>query len=261
MPGRRRNRRGRGRRGGSVPSEGISVSSVLSANRMATTIVRIPFREYFTFVPNVTTNQFLGNPLTPNLIRGRLNAIAPEFEMYRFTSLRFALMPTNQSSGGHFFNWCIGYYPSVFDTQPPTTFGEVIGTTNAGVMCSNQTVPTNWVVPRRQLLNQGAGLKWWKVVQGSESNLFGDQGSLYGFVETTAGNTVSFVLDGVCEFSVPVFTGESLFRVRDANTSSDRQKEDDEKSSGSVVISFPSSPQGLPLNRPAPVDRRKRGMG
>jgi len=232
-------RAGRSRR--SLVSGGnLSVSSVLSANRSATAIVRIPFREYFSFTPSATNNQFCANPLTPSFIGGRLNAVAGQYEMYRFTSLRFALMPTNETSGGHFFSWCIGYYPSVFDTQPPTSFAEVVGSTNAGVMCSNQTVPTNWVVPRKQLLHQGASLKWWKVIQGSESNLFGDQGSLYGFTDVTAGNLVSMILDGVCEFSVPVFTGESLYRSPGSGAASVYREEDDEKKSDSVVVSLPS---------------------
>lgn len=117
----------------------------------------------------------------------RCLAMADVFNLYRFTRLKFTIMPGSSTS--------VGFSTGEFDT-PPTTVTQIMELAYAGLVPGTQTVPVHVNVPRSELLGDST-LKWYKSIAGTPASGFENQGALYWL----AGGAVFLLVEWTCEFS------------------------------------------------------------
>jgi len=175
---------------------------------MSETPVRIPFSFLLTQTTSSSTN-ILSAALDPNAgIFGstRVAAVAALFNMYRFTKLKIGMLPFTFTS----LDECIalGYLPGVITTAAPTTANAVYNLPCSCALSASDLNPTGIDVPKRLLVGQGP-LKWWKCSNSTDS-FEENQGQIYAIGTVSSSASYFFTLEGICEFSGPVISGESL---------------------------------------------------
>lgn len=174
-------------------------------------IERIPFRLIATW--NAAAGStfaapiIVGASLTP-AIDNRLVIIAEIYQYYRFTSLKFSVMPAITATNDT--DTSLGYLPRV-PNAAPTTHAEINNMTVATFKSRGQTVPSKLVVPRSIVLGD-APLKWYQTIAGTEDSQFEVQGYY-----VVASNVVSaavvtaqmMIVEGVCEFKGRTNAGQT----------------------------------------------------
>ncbi len=130
----------------------------------------------------------------------RVAALADNYALYRFTELRFRLLPT--SAGTNITGAMgVGWLPGVTDTAPNSTIAlaECI---QSCILSVRATVPTEWVRLTRSDL-QGYE-PWYKTVAGTPESADEVQGNLF----LTGAGTDGYALEvrGTVEFKVGVNT-------------------------------------------------------
>jgi hypothetical protein len=118
------------------------------------------------------------SPISPGSFP-RSFAISAEFQLYRFTRFHITMIPVNIAATSSDTQWwAIGYADSASSTDTMTTGRQVLECIPSGIQTNaNSTalyghhLPSGvFAIPRSDLLNQG--LKWWKCVQDSDSNVY-----------------------------------------------------------------------------------------
>jgi hypothetical protein len=136
---------------------------------------------------------------------GRLLNCAKAFEFYRFTKLRFRLMPSESSTATQQV-LVAGYLAEIADTPPafagvtemmPQSTVVLAGTGTT----STQTVPGKWVnVPRNVLL--ATPVKWYKTVASSGEDIFLSQGTIWLASSSVADTAfLNLEIEYSCEFT------------------------------------------------------------
>ncbi len=175
MPGKKKVKKTKS--GGSRPSQSFRDHPIV-----------IPFSAYLDYTATASTTV----QMYPAQF-GRVLAEADAFELYRFTKLKFRLLP-----GGTAGHVVAAYVPGVTDTAPNTitTVGSIPQHAAIG---ATQTTPSPWVTLRREL--QGYE-PWYKTVAGTPDAAQEIQGNI--FIATSAATSFAIEIVGVCEFRGPV---------------------------------------------------------
>lgn len=201
--GNRRGRRSRNRQGRGVPSDQYWLTSKMSERP-----VRIPFSFMLTQTTSSTTT-ILSAALDPNAgIFGstRVAAVAALFNMYRFTKLKITMFPFTFTSLDELV--ALGYLPGVITTAAPTTANAVYNLPVSCALSASDLAATGIDVPRKVLVGQGQ-MKWWKCSNATDS-AEENQGQIYAIGTVASSASYFFAVEGICEFSGPVISGESV---------------------------------------------------
>jgi len=165
-------------------------------------IVRVPFRVLNQPVLASGVGGLLLQPTTQ--LSERLNAIADEYELYRFTQLKFRLHPVAPFSA-LYETMIAAYFPGQIDAAP--TFGNMNESTHMVIMTAGQStvgagmsVPTEWCNVPASVLK--GSLAWYKATPGSMSTWDEQQGA-FRFASSAGSSTalLNFEVQGVCEFT------------------------------------------------------------
>jgi hypothetical protein len=117
----------------------------------------------------------------------RCLAMADVFNLYRFTRIKFHIIPDASAA--------VGYSNGEFDT-PPSTVGQIMELPYAGLCSAKQTTPVSVQVPRSELIGDST-LKWYKTIVGTPAVGFEIQGNLFYLTSTT----FFLVVEWTCEFT------------------------------------------------------------
>jgi hypothetical protein len=151
--------------------------------------VSIPFSVVFS--QSAATSNIISPALT-----SRLAAIADDYEEYRFTELRFRLIPGASNTPAACF------LPGITDT-PPTTTATIMQCIESVMLGSTSTTPTQWCVVPRALL---AGMHtWYKTIPGTPADAEELQGGIFLF----ASAATNLEIRGVCEFAAAAAAGNT----------------------------------------------------
>jgi hypothetical protein len=145
-----------------------------------------------------TFPDFLGTQTVAGGVK--LASMAALFQYFRFTRLRWRLIPSNTAS-----YQISGYEPDATSSAPnysgvvglPITSDAIYISTSSDIVPST---PSKCVVPRRALVDQN--LKWWRTVPiTSEDVNFTNQGSLWVGCSVTFSTQILLMdLEYTCEF-------------------------------------------------------------
>lgn len=207
MPRRSQKRRLRRPRNSSSLFRNLSGPEMSEQNNTVSGIVRVPFRAVFQ-VALSTQAIPLSLSVSPLAMGGRLAAISPMFSAFRFRKLRATLLPVRNAT----FNLALGYNPYFLDSFGPSSYIQVLDsfpvTTTLG---SGQSTPSHMEMTGKVLFENSP--RWFKTIEGSEPNSLSEQGQIWVGCDVPPGSpTFNLVLlvDGLCELSAPVLTGESV---------------------------------------------------
>jgi len=178
-------------------------------NAIASGIVRVPFR-VIVQVALSTQAIPLALSVSPLSFGGRLAQLASSFSAFRFTKLRVTMVPPHTAT----FNLCLGYNPYFLESTGPASFAQVLNSLPiTTVLGSGQSTPTSMMISRKTLFENAP--RWFKMVEGPEPTSLSEQGQIWLGCDTPPGSptaNIVVLLDGVCEYSNPVLTGESLLK-------------------------------------------------
>lgn len=162
-------------------------------------ITKVPFTVFTAFATTGGTGAN-GFPLDASTapIGTRVQLIADEFELYRFTSLKFRIVGVQTPGTGAVY--LMSYLPGVVDATPQfANMNEIPQTcyfyTGAGV--ATQTVPSDWCIVPRNVLK--GSLEWYKTAKGAATDWDEQQGTFRLSTDTVAAGSVWFEMRGVCE--------------------------------------------------------------
>jgi len=155
-------------------------------------ITKVPF----TFTLSSAAASFQA-PLAPGNMGVRLAAIQDSYEYFRFTKIKFRLIPDFQANVGL---GALGFLGDSENTTPPTTTDQVMQTCVGILISDNYSVPTQWVNVPKNIL--AGAEKWYGCNNTAFANPSGIQGEFCGVQPSAA---LAFVAEirGVCEFTVP----------------------------------------------------------
>lgn len=176
----------------------------------------------------------------------KLSTLASIFQYYRFTKLRWRLLPSNTNAIE-----ISGYAPDATTSVPnysgvaglPHT-SDAISINASGVQ--SPSVPEKTSVPRKMLLDQN--LRWWRTEPiTSEDVNFINQGSLWvGSSVAFSNQIISIDLEYTCEFKDFIAATDLPLRVVQST---------DDASDNGVLVSAPVRVRGVPT--PLDTDEEK----
>lgn len=131
---------------------------------------------------------------------GRLISISDAFDLYRFTKLRFRILPALLAGSG--IDGCLSFTPS-YPSNAPTSLNDQCEIESSAYFWSQQTTHSTLTVSRQAL--QGGVPVWYKTrAIASVPDLLEYQGSLIVGDESGAARTYTIFIDYVIEFKTPV---------------------------------------------------------
>jgi len=175
-------------------------------------VVRVPFC-FFLKVAVSSSTAIIASPLNPasgiiSTGSTRLPTLSLLYDSFRFTELMISIPPFEQITGVQVVG--VAYTDDVITTTPPTTLTNVLEFPCVAWSSDSQTTPVRLRVPRRYLLKNG--LKWWKINSASDT-FESTQGTIYSRADASFTGSISFVVQGVCEFKDPVSLSVSQVRM------------------------------------------------
>jgi hypothetical protein len=165
------------------------------SRRSADSIVPITGRLIFPLTTGATLNASIFFVQPQNF--GRLVNISKAFEFYRYTRLRYRLLPIPPSNGGTRFAAC--YLPEEPAAATTPVLANLLEQPRLAFQTSSMTVPTHWeTVPRQVLL--GTSVKWYKTVLASTEDADLVQGSIIYAGDSVLGNNSLLEIEYSIEF-------------------------------------------------------------
>lgn len=186
-----------------------------SRGRRSGDLVRVPCHGR---ISNSLTSGLFSQSLAPTLF-STITAISDVFEMYRFTNLKYRMLPAGGTVIPTGSQVC-GYLPGVIDTASGLTVGSLIQSRHTCFITERQVTPTPWIkVPRAVLQSYG---NWYKTVVGTPDVATEIQGGIY----VAGTGTDSFVVEvsAVIEFKDLVVAGATPMIARDRAIIAERNR-------------------------------------
>ncbi len=130
----------------------------------------------------------------------RLGTIADGYALYRFTELKYRIVPDSTITARQ--TAC--YIPGAVDT-PPSSSSQASEILEAVCLGTRQTTPSDW--GKCQPRDLTSYLPWYKTVVGSPDPIVEIQGAL--FMVGTGTEQVVVEYRGICEFKNPIDTAST----------------------------------------------------
>lgn len=173
-----------------------------SSNSRGAQITRVPFHHVATSAL-VSGSASLG--LTPSSAAfGALSSMYTAFDLYKFTKLRFRLLPNSAMASAQ----TAGFYPEAVITNPTITNGT--DCVNSTYINKDMSVPSRWVnVPPEMMKGM---LNWWKCQPDTGDVDLEFEGILA--ISGTGIESYYIEVEGTCLFKNPNNPAVVLDRIR-----------------------------------------------
>lgn len=210
---------------------------------------RRPVRQSFTHLDRITVGSAVGvvniDPVNNSTFYGvEVANMAHLYQEFRLVRLKVTMYPTLIASDASTdqTSFIMGHANMACSVAPSTAV-EVSHLSDVAMITSGMSVPTHFVLNRKQLLGNAA-LKWYHV-DTSPDVVTDMQGRIYlcGFGTHAATWVLALLVESVWEFKSPVSFGQFLTRFNSLRAQAEDHKDD--ASDSTVVVSPASPPPGL----------------